>query len=1004
MPDPSMFRFIAVRPAVSGAPDRDGLQIRPFPGARERAKLFPELEQAAANGATRDEIIAIVDRFRASANYVRDVEDLALPLRPVLNWIADNRLRPLKELNLRSELEAVTKTRLSELVKSDSFLTAIAALADTLLAASLAGPASGTRSDDVTAGLKALQLIRLAADGRTAPASAETPARHGRPPSPSPDTPPKPPVPMSDSLGSLVSRLTVVLPGLAAFVTTEDEDGEEQEDDEQEPDPRERQEEELRERLAALADAHRVLSRMASEEHLLQAPSEDAQLGAIELAGADVPGGVDAPHAGIRPAGFTLAPEAAEGLSGESRRVLADLGVDLARIRAVDTVGLIEDEIGYVGSRLASQQRQDRVLVIAGARLYERTLRTSLGLERMRRAVRLLTRGKCTFQAGIGDLLMVKLKLKAYHLADFAHVENALAGEHRERQHRRLNQREEILVVEEERETETERDLQSTERNELQTEAEQTIKSELEVEAGLQVSGSYGPSVTFTASMNAGFSTTTEEAQRKAQSYSREVTERTAERVRERVREERRRRVLEELEEINKHAIDNTGPNRRHTRGIYRWLLKISDAQIFNYGQRMMYEFVIPEPAAFFLYAFVENPPADIELPKPDPPTYFGSPLKPSNLTRTNYQDYVSKYEATDAPAPPSQFTVASHFDKQDGKEDNNFGRALKIPVAAGYEAYGATVSSDFVFPSGQAHGFRIMVGGVNFDRTNLWGAGYQTFPYTFRGEVAVALELMNVRSFALGVDVFCRLTADGLAKWQHEVYEAVIQGYLKQQAEYEDKVAAAAIEQGVQILGRNPLENRRLEREELKKLVLMMLIGSTDIGRNSLQPSVEPTLDISKACLNGAYIRFLENAFEWANMLYVFYPYFWGRKARWISAVHLTDPDPDFAAFLKAGAARVQVPVRPGFEHAVAYFSQSGQIWDGNDAPLIDDDLYVPIVDEISANLGRTDDGVPYPKGSQPWEVTVPTSLVVLQDLDEIPGIRDILTDKPIDLVNARP
>src|SRR5262249_32934607 len=106
------------------------------------------------------------------------------------------------------------------------------------------------------------------------------------------------------------------------------------------------------------------------------------------------------------------------------------------------------------------------------------------------------------------------------------------------------------------------------------------------------------------------------------------------------------------------------------------------------------------------------------------------------------------------------------------------------------------------------------------------------------------------------------------------------------------------------------------------------------------------------------------------------------------------------FAAFLRAGAARVQVPVRPGFEKAVVHFLQFGEIWNGNDPPMHDDDLYVPIVDEIAANLGKYDnDGVPYPPGSTPWEVRIPTELVVVQNLEEIPNIVDILTGKNINL-----
>jgi hypothetical protein len=592
---------------------------------------------------------------------------------------------------------------------------------------------------------------------------------------------------------------------------------------------------------------------------------------------------------------------------------------------------------------------------------------------------------------------MVRQTLKAYELAEFAHVENVLAGESREREHRRLNVREEIVATEEERETERERNLQSTERNEMQSEAEKTVKSQFQLEAGLQISGSYGPSASFSASLNTGFSTSSEETQRKAVSYSREVTEKTSERVRERVKQETRRRMLEQVEEINRHGITNLPATNNHIRGIYRWLNKVYDAQIFNYGQRMMFEFVVPEPAAYLLYALIENPPSDTELIKPVPPTYFGAPLKPSHLSRTGYLDLVAKYQVRNVPAPPPEFQHVATFDKQDKVEDDtNFGRATKIDIPSGYEAFGAWVMTDYSFSKGQPHNFHVMLGGRLFDRTPFAGAEYQTLSTRYK-ELGVAYHLHRCKSFAIAIDVSCRLTTEGFGKWQQQVYDAIIEAYLQQKADYDEKLAALGIQQGVKILGRNPLENRRIEREELKKLVLMMLTRNNDIALNSMLPSAEPLIDLAKACDNGSWIRFFENAFEWNNMLYVLYPYFWGRKARWISALHFTDPDPDFAAFLKAGAGRVQVPVRPGFETAVAHFCQFGEIWEGNDPPLHDDDLYVPIVDEIAANLGGLDEGLPYPADSEPWEVRIPTSLVLVQNLDEIPGIRDVLTGNTI-------
>src|SRR5690606_28766025 len=67
--------------------------------------------------------------------------------------------------------------------------------------------------------------------------------------------------------------------------------------------------------------------------------------------------------------------------------------------------------------------------------------------------------------------------------------------------------------------------------------------------------------------------------------------------------------------------------------------------------------------------------------------------------------------------------------------------------------------------------------------------------------------------------------------------------------------------------------------------------------------------------------IRFLQHAFEWEHLSWVLYPYFWGRRNGWARKVSQNYPDPDFGAFLDAGAARVQIPVRPGFEELVKHY-----------------------------------------------------------------------------------
>ncbi|MCB0539861.1 MAG: hypothetical protein KDE33_20260, partial [Bacteroidetes bacterium] len=119
----------------------------------------------------------------------------------------------------------------------------------------------------------------------------------------------------------------------------------------------------------------------------------------------------------------------------------------------------------------------------------------------------------------------------------------------------------------------------------------------------------------------------------------------------------------------------------------------------------------------------------------------------------------------------------------------------------------------------------------------------------------------------------------------------------------------------------------------------------------------------------DGEYIKFVEQVFDWKNILYLFYPYFWGRKCKWKELYNLIDVDPVFQQFKQAGSARVMVAVRPGFELAAINFLTLGYP-DMNDLttmPILD------IIDELDA-------------GDPDWEEVInpslllPTTLTILE------------------------
>ena len=131
--------------------------------------------------------------------------------------------------------------------------------------------------------------------------------------------------------------------------------------------------------------------------------------------------------------------------------------------------------------------------------------------------------------------------------------------------------------------------------------------------------------------------------------------------------------------------------------------------------------------------------------------------------------------------------------------------------------------------------------------------------------------------------------------------------------------------------------------------------------------------------------MRFFEQAFEWDQMTWITYPYFWRRKARWFAKVDYRDDDPEFERFLRAGYARANVPVRPGFETALDHFLTHGAPWAGAGLGGLSSPPFLPLAREIQESLGKKSEA-PDPHPVEPWLVKVPTQLIKLRKDDETP------------------
>ena len=580
---------------------------------------------------------------------------------------------------------------------------------------------------------------------------------------------------------------------------------------------------------------------------------------------------------------------------------------------------------------------------------------------------------------GVSDYMRVEQEVCCYLPGEVSHIENIMQGEYKERSTRRLIREETTITTETETTTEKLRDTTTTDRYEMEQETSQVIQEDSAFDIGVTLSTRFGPT---RLTVDSGFasSTSSVDSNSQAVTYAQEVSSRALDRVVNRVREERITKVIEEYEENNLHGLDNRNNPNGHVTGIYRWVDKIYKNQVVNYGKRLTFEFMIPEPAKFHLWAMAtDKNTSGIDMPLD--PRENGLP-KHTSLDESNYALWTAQYGVEPSPPPALYKTVskAYHLDKKElnleifTKSYNDF----QIPD--GYVGSTASVWQYWIYKNNSSYKLEITVG--NESKQN----PHPTYNYAsfslgnIEGTLPIGIGGQQVFALKLNVVVTCLRKQDTYEKWRIETFNKIIDAYEQKKAEYDNDIASNQTSNalGIEILGNNPLYNRTIEQQELKKGCLSWL--EVNYGNNFydvISPCSDvvdmPSLNIKGdlACYTQS-AKFFEQAFDWDIISYLFYPYFWGKKCSWREVYKLDDNDGVFRGFLQAGMARVIVPVKPNYEEAVMYYLETKEVWSGGEPPIISDPLYEAIAFDLSQEG-------PTPVGDS-WETRVPSSLNILQ------------------------
>jgi hypothetical protein len=173
-------------------------------------------------------------------------------------------------------------------------------------------------------------------------------------------------------------------------------------------------------------------------------------------------------------------------------------------------------------------------------------------------------------------------------------------------------------------------------------------------------------------------------------------------------------------------------------------------------------------------------------------------------------------------------------------------------------------------------------------------------------------------------VTLTCERTAEVLDAWRLRTWQALRAGYEaiarkaaqdEQQEAYQRNLLSATVAE------EPAAENRRIEAGELQKWAIKSMRRIPQNFNAIEQVGDKQEVSPFYADVQAPVVRFYEDAFEWEHMNYFLYPYHWARRASWRMRTEARAVDPLHRAFLEAGAARVIVPVTPGYEDKVAWF-----------------------------------------------------------------------------------
>jgi hypothetical protein len=559
----------------------------------------------------------------------------------------------------------------------------------------------------------------------------------------------------------------------------------------------------------------------------------------------------------------------------------------------------------------------------------------------------------------------------AYRRGDLVYAITMLPGEITRLTHREWSRTEKEFISLVAETIENQREEAVAEKSELTDSTTNQRDHTMAFSASLSASGTYG-FVSFAANAGLQLNEQVRNSQEISRRQTREVTRKATTRAKREHKITFRTSSTFESEDTSFRELKNESSDA--IRWDFHRVMTEWEVKLYRYGLRLTYDVTIPEPGSYLLRLHREIAQLDEQIARPV------NPLPIEQVTPENYAALQSRYGILLEPPPAPIAMNASATTTYGGQNDTRVANTITLAVPDGYEIDPLSVNPDT--PLDAKKGWRDGEPDVWTSRTDMritenrnrlqLGPVTGQFPWQFT--VFWFSDPRNGAQAIASVGYRVRPLPATLSAWRTRVYNILLEAL---RARHEESIQELSRHRDVlmeQVNSPDALHLRRMEREEIMKGVLRWILGPSfrfyneELPQNLIQLQGEltdPGVDevrrgfyssttnavademVWRATLrHGQLINYLHQAIEWENVNFILYPYFWSEPTRWNFKQSLAHADSTHLEFLRSGAARVVVTIRPGFEKSWLNLVASGDLAlaEGPAAP------YLRIAEQIKA------------------------------------------------------